>query len=145
MCGAPDADDLVAGELAINTVDKKLYFEDSSGNIQEIKDSTTLAAEVQADPMFRDKFRDINDMYNILNSAKYSKYEQKDRDKLLNAIYQRHAASMREVQGIEQDLTKQQELEIQSFETATNIEALEAKNFKDLGTKLNESFTDKFE
>ena len=33
----------------INTVDKKLYFEDSSGNIQEIKDSTTLAAEVQAD------------------------------------------------------------------------------------------------
>tara|TARA_Y100000590_G_scaffold414070_1_gene510571 strand:- start:3507 stop:3719 length:213 start_codon:yes stop_codon:yes gene_type:complete len=47
--GSPDADDLAAGELAINTVDKKLFFEDSSGNIQEIKDSTTLAAEVQAD------------------------------------------------------------------------------------------------
>ena len=47
--GAPDADDLVPGELAINTVDKKLFFEDSSGNIQEIKDSTTLAAEALAD------------------------------------------------------------------------------------------------
>ena len=40
---------LAAGELAINTVDKKLFFEDSSGNIQEIKDSTTLAAEALAD------------------------------------------------------------------------------------------------
>ena len=47
--GSPDADDLAAGELAINTVDKKLFFEDSSGNIQEIKDSTTLAAEALAD------------------------------------------------------------------------------------------------
>ena len=47
--GSPDADDLVPGELAINTVDKKLFFEDSSGNIQEIKDSTTLAAEALAD------------------------------------------------------------------------------------------------
>jgi hypothetical protein len=41
--------DLAPGELAINTVDKKLFFEDSSGNIQEIKDSTTLAAEALAD------------------------------------------------------------------------------------------------
>ena len=47
--GSPSASDLVAGELAINTVDKKLFFEDSSGNIQEIKDSTTLAAEALAD------------------------------------------------------------------------------------------------
>ena len=47
--GSPDADDLAAGELDINTVDKKLFFEDSSGNIQEIKDSTTLAAEALAD------------------------------------------------------------------------------------------------
>ena len=47
--GSPDSDDLAAGELAINTVDKKLFFEDSSGNIQEIKDSTTLAAEALAD------------------------------------------------------------------------------------------------
>jgi hypothetical protein len=47
--GSPDSDDLVPGELAINTVDKKLFFEDSSGSIQEIKDSTTLAAEALAD------------------------------------------------------------------------------------------------
>ena len=49
--GSPSGDgaDLAAGELAINTVDKKLFFEDSSGNIQEIKDSTTLAAEALAD------------------------------------------------------------------------------------------------
>ena len=47
--GSPVPNDLVAGELAINTVDKKIFFEDSSGNIQEIKDSTTLAAEALAD------------------------------------------------------------------------------------------------
>ena len=46
--GAPVANDLVAGELAINTVDKKLFFEDSSGNIQEIKDSTTAASDALA-------------------------------------------------------------------------------------------------
>ncbi len=46
--GSPDADDLAAGELAINTVDKKLFFEDSSGNIQEIKDSTTAASDALA-------------------------------------------------------------------------------------------------
>ena len=43
--GSPSASDLLPGELAINTVDKKLFYEDSSGNIQEIKDSTPLAAE----------------------------------------------------------------------------------------------------
>ncbi len=47
--GSPVAGDLSAGELAINTVDKKLFFKDSSNNIQEIKDSTTLTAEALAD------------------------------------------------------------------------------------------------
>jgi hypothetical protein len=46
--GSPVPNDLVAGELAINTVDKKLFFEDSSGNIQEIKDSTTAASDALA-------------------------------------------------------------------------------------------------
>ena len=35
---APVANDLVAGELAINTVNKKLYFKDSSNAVQEIKE-----------------------------------------------------------------------------------------------------------
>ncbi len=46
--GSPVPNDLVAGELSINTVDKKLFFEDSSGNIQEIKDSTTAASDALA-------------------------------------------------------------------------------------------------
>ena len=47
--GAPNACNLSEGELAINTVDKKIFFKDSSNNVQEIKDSTTLAAEALAD------------------------------------------------------------------------------------------------
>tara|TARA_R100001463_G_scaffold124296_2_gene181227 strand:+ start:269 stop:481 length:213 start_codon:yes stop_codon:yes gene_type:complete len=47
--GSPTAGNLSTGELAINTVDKKLFFKDSSNNVQEIKDSTTLAAEALAD------------------------------------------------------------------------------------------------
>ena len=39
--GSPTAGNLSEGELAINTVDKKLFFKDSSNNVQEIKDSTT--------------------------------------------------------------------------------------------------------
>jgi hypothetical protein len=46
---APVANDLVAGELAINTVNKKLYFKDSSNAVQEIKDNTSAQAEAQAD------------------------------------------------------------------------------------------------
>jgi|9_EtaG_2_1085328.scaffolds.fasta_scaffold01449_11 hypothetical protein len=47
--GSPTASDLTEGELAINTVDKKIFFKDSSNNVQEIKDSTTLASEALAD------------------------------------------------------------------------------------------------
>ena len=47
--GSPSAWNLSEGELAINTVDKKIFFKDSSNNVQEIKDSTTLAAEALAD------------------------------------------------------------------------------------------------
>jgi len=46
---APVAGDLAAGELAINTVNKKLYFKDSSNAVQEIKDNTSAQAEAQAD------------------------------------------------------------------------------------------------
>ena len=47
--GSPSASDLAEGEIAINTVDKKIFFKDSSNNVQEIKDSTTLASEALAD------------------------------------------------------------------------------------------------
>ena len=46
--GSPGSSDLAEGELAINTVDKKLFFKDSSNNIQEIKDSTTQTEEALA-------------------------------------------------------------------------------------------------
>ena len=47
--GEPDGtNDLAAGELAINTVDKKIFFLDSSDNVQEIKDSTTAASDALA-------------------------------------------------------------------------------------------------
>ena len=46
---APSAGQLSSGELAINTLSKKLYFKDSSGSIQEIKDNTSAQAEAQAD------------------------------------------------------------------------------------------------
>tara|TARA_Y100001972_G_C7435162_1_gene223743 strand:- start:12 stop:224 length:213 start_codon:yes stop_codon:yes gene_type:complete len=46
--GSPTAGNLSEGELAINTVDKKLFFKDSSNNVQEIKDSTTQTEEALA-------------------------------------------------------------------------------------------------
>lgn len=47
--GSPQAGDLAEGELAINTVDKKIFFKDSNGSIQSIKDSTTTKSEAEAD------------------------------------------------------------------------------------------------
>lgn len=42
----PSAANLLPGELAINTADGKLYYEDSSGNVQLLasKDATANAA-----------------------------------------------------------------------------------------------------
>ena len=48
--GAPDTDDLVEGEIAINTADQKVYMRDGSNNIVEVAnvgatvdDATALA------------------------------------------------------------------------------------------------------
>jgi hypothetical protein len=49
VSGSPQAGDLAEGELAINTVDKKIFFKDSSGTVQEIKDSSTAKSESEAD------------------------------------------------------------------------------------------------
>ena len=46
---APDTDDLVAGELALNTNDGKLYYENSGGNIKYFGDSADSLTAAAAD------------------------------------------------------------------------------------------------
>ena len=44
--GAPDTDDLVEGEIAVNTADQKIYMRDGSGNIVEVANVSAAGATV---------------------------------------------------------------------------------------------------
>tara|TARA_B110000014_G_scaffold231455_1_gene193527 strand:- start:266 stop:472 length:207 start_codon:yes stop_codon:yes gene_type:complete len=44
--GAPGTDDLVEGEVAINTADQKIYMRDGSNNIVEVASVTAAGATV---------------------------------------------------------------------------------------------------
>ena len=46
--GAPDTDDLVEGEIAINTADQKVYMRDGSNNIVEVA-NVSAAAGISVD------------------------------------------------------------------------------------------------
>ena len=48
---APDTDDLIAGELAVNTADQKIYMRDDSNNIVTVATKGQTAAEVTAKAM----------------------------------------------------------------------------------------------
>ena len=47
----PDTSDLIAGELAVNTVDQKIYVRDDSNNIVTVANKGQTAAEVTAKAM----------------------------------------------------------------------------------------------
>ena len=40
----PSAGNLVAGELAINTIDEKLYFKNSAGTVKQIASSSSVTS-----------------------------------------------------------------------------------------------------
>jgi|TARA_R110002072_G_scaffold106965_1_gene233261 hypothetical protein len=44
--GAPDANDLVEGEIAVNTADQKIYMRDGSNNIVEVANVAAAGATV---------------------------------------------------------------------------------------------------
>tara|TARA_B100001094_G_scaffold227061_1_gene221577 strand:- start:12 stop:218 length:207 start_codon:yes stop_codon:yes gene_type:complete len=44
--GAPGTDDLVEGEVAINTADQKIYMRDGSNNIVEVANVAAAGATV---------------------------------------------------------------------------------------------------
>ena len=48
---APDTSDLIAGELAVNTADQKIYHRDDSNNIVTVATKGQTAAEVTAKAM----------------------------------------------------------------------------------------------
>jgi|3_EtaG_2_1085321.scaffolds.fasta_scaffold82515_2 hypothetical protein len=47
----PDTNDLIAGELAVNTADQKIYLRDDSNNIVTVANKGQTAAEVTATAM----------------------------------------------------------------------------------------------
>jgi hypothetical protein len=48
---APGTSDLIAGELAVNTADQKIYLRDDSNNIVTVANKGQTAAEVTAKAM----------------------------------------------------------------------------------------------
>lgn len=46
--GAPTTSDIVEGEIAINTADKKLYIRDNANNIVEVGGADITASEATA-------------------------------------------------------------------------------------------------